>query len=308
MADEGSIAIGVNLNDKQAQRELARLERKIVSLQDKLTRAETERAPIDVQAQNLAARLDAATEKLRQMEAAGTSGNDLAEQKDLVRSLAAGYKQIDQILVRYDNTIKKINADIAWESNKAGELAARLAGVESAGEAAAEEVADVGEEAESTGEELDDMGDAGEEAGETVSEAMQRAADRLDRLGKRVGGIVKKIVGVSLAAKALSGIRKWLGEVISTDDQAAAAIGRLKGALLTLAQPLLQVVIPAVAALANMFARVVTAAASFVSMLFGTTIEQSEKAAESLNAERDAINGVGGAAKSAAKSLAAFER
>lgn len=387
--DDGSIAIGVNLDDKQAQRDLARLERKIVSLQDKLKRAETERAPIGAQAQKLAARLDAATEKLRQMEASGASDSDLAEQKDLVKSLAAEYKQIDQLLVRYDNTIKKTNADIAWESNKAGELASQLAGAaqaadrtsyaeaESADRAAAtaqaagsvyeasagaadetEKISAAAEEAEprmerlgqrilsgvvqaaaSAGNMVDQMSDraraklqalvqrirqvrravqetgaASDEAGargvaavDASSGVVEQATSRLEKLGKRIIGLVKRVFVFSLITKALRGVRSYISEAIKLDDEAAQSLERLKGALLTLVQPLLQAVIPAITALANALTPVVTAAASFVSMLFGTTLEQSEEAAKGLNAQRNAINGVGGAAKSAAKSLAAFD-
>ena len=81
----------------------------------------------------------------------------------------------------------------------------------------------------------------------------------------------------------------------------------MKGALLTLAQPLLNVIIPAFTAFVNVLARIVSAIASVVSALFGTTVEASAEAAENLYNEANAVEGVGSAAKKASKSLASFD-
>lgn len=81
----------------------------------------------------------------------------------------------------------------------------------------------------------------------------------------------------------------------------------MKGALLTLAQPLLNVIIPAFTALVNILTAVISKIASFIAMLFGTTYEDASKSAEALYNEQNAISGVGSAAKKASKSLAAFD-
>lgn len=96
-----------------------------------------------------------------------------------------------------------------------------------------------------------------------------------------------------MISQALASLREWFGKVIKTNDEATAAIGRLKGALLTLVQPLVNVIIPAFTAFVNVLSRIIAAIANVVSVLFGSTIKQSAQAAEGLNKEAEALEGVG---------------
>ena len=105
----------------------------------------------------------------------------------------------------------------------------------------------------------------------------------------------------------LRALKNYLWEAIQQNDEAVAAIARLKGALMTLAQPIVEVVIPAFTVLINVITRIVTAVAKLISMLFGTTIQKSAAGAKALNKQKDAIDGVGEAAKEASKYLAGFD-
>ena len=96
-------------------------------------------------------------------------------------------------------------------------------------------------------------------------------------------------------------------EAIQTNDEAMAAVGRLKGALRTLAQPILNVLIPAFIVLVNVITQVVNALSKLVAMIFGTTADEAGRAAENLYNQQKALSGVGGAAKKASKSLASFD-
>ena len=111
----------------------------------------------------------------------------------------------------------------------------------------------------------------------------------------------------TVISQGLASLREWLGKVIRSNDEATAAIARLKGALLTLAQPLITVVIPAFVSVVNILTKIVSVIAQLFAMLFGTTIEQSKEAAEQLYGEADAIEGVGAAASEAAGALAGFD-
>lgn len=77
--------------------------------------------------------------------------------------------------------------------------------------------------------------------------------------------------------------------------------------MLTLAQPLLSVIVPAFTALVNILTKVISVIANIVSMLFGTTAKKSEAAAKGLYKEADAIGSVGSAAKEAKGNLASFD-
>ena len=101
--------------------------------------------------------------------------------------------------------------------------------------------------------------------------------------------------------------RNGLGGAIRTNGEATASIARLKAALLTLAQPLVEIIIPAVKTLADLLTSVVMMTAQIVATMFGMTVEQSQKAAEGLHEEMGALEGTEKAADDASKSLAAFD-
>ena len=47
----------------------------------------------------------------------------------------------------------------------------------------------------------------------------------------------------TVITQGLSQLRDWMSDVVSTNSAASAAIAKLKGALLTMVQPLVQVII-----------------------------------------------------------------
>ena len=111
----------------------------------------------------------------------------------------------------------------------------------------------------------------------------------------------------TVISQALSKFRDWMGKVIQTNAEAQAAFARLKGALLTLAQPLVEVIIPALTEFINVLTRIVTVIAQLVSMLFGKTISQSQEAAKGLYEETEALKERRRRGRDAAGSLAGFD-
>ena len=144
-------------------------------------------------------------------------------------------------------------------------------------------------------------------ATERMETAAKKVSDSMNTFSKRVSGLFKRVLVFSLITRALQSLRTWLGKTIMKNEEARAAVARLKGALLTLAQPILQVVIPAFITLANVLTRIITLLARIVSKIFGTTYEKSAAAAKSLYDEQEALEGVGSAAKKAGKSMASFD-
>lgn len=195
-----------------------------------------------------------------------------AGQDDLAQSLAKDYDKVQTSIARVDGQIRDLNDKLSVTQNRAGDLADSLS-----------------------------------RAGNQGSSALDSVNDRIGKFENRIIGLAKRVFVFSLISSALRGLRSWLMNAVVSNDQAAAAIARLKGALLTLAQPILQVVIPAFIALVNILTSVVNAIASAIAALFGTTATAAAGAAKSLNAESKAIGGVGKAAKKETRSLAAFD-
>jgi hypothetical protein len=140
-----------------------------------------------------------------------------------------------------------------------------------------------------------------------MGEATKKADEYMSRFVNRVKKLALRAFVFTLITRALSVVRDYVWKVIQVNDEAAKAIGRLKGALLTLAQPLLSVIVPAFTALVNILTKVISVIANIVSMLFGTTAKKSEAAAKGLYKEADAIGSVGSAAKEAKGNLASFD-
>lgn len=277
MAD-GSITFSTDLDNKELERKLQGLNKKIERLENKIYSAGQEKSPLLEQAQQLGAELDAAKAKLEEMRSAPAgafSAERIADQAENVRSLQSRWDAAQAQVERYDRTISTATAELDRAKEEAGGVAQQLA-------------------------------EASHQSG-ALGNAVGAAEKKMGKFVQRVQGLAKRIFVFSMITMALRSVRSWLSNVIRSNDQAAAALARLKGALLTLAQPLLNVLIPAFITLANILTRVVAAAAQAFAMLFGRTLSQSKAAAKGLNAETKALKGTSAAAKKASDSLAAFD-
>lgn len=276
MAD-GSIVIEVNADDKRAQQELNRLNRKIQTLNDQIYVKQRQRMPLVEQSRQLGAQLDEAKAKLESMRSGAEFNTSAAieEQAARVKTLQKEWDAVQRQVENYDSQIKKANISIDLAKEQAGELQRQMA---TAGPSS-----------------------------EAMALAMDRVEKSVHRFSMRLREVIRSALVFTLISRALASLREWLGKVIKTNAEASAAIARLRGALLTLAQPLLNIIIPAFTALVNVLAKVVSVVAQIMSMLFGTTIEQSKQAAEGLYEETEALESVGAAAEEAAGSLAGFD-
>ncbi len=137
--------------------------------------------------------------------------------------------------------------------------------------------------------------------------ATKKAAGYMDNFKKRLKGILASAFIFNILSAGLRQFTNWIGKSIAASGEARQAIARLKGALLTLAQPLVEVIIPALTMLVNILARIISMIAQFISMLFGRTLKQSSDSAKALYEQSKALKSVGAAADDAAGSLAGFD-
>lgn len=274
---DGSVIIKADIDDKQAQKELNALEKKIEALQEKLTNKKSARDTLFNQANNLGAQLDQAKAKLAQMKGGGEffTSDAIKQQEAAVASMEKEWNAMNDKLDKQNAAIREGEAELDRMKAKAGELGKQL-------------------------------GNTGKNAGK-IQEGLDKASQGMEAFTKRVKMLAKRALVFTIIARALAALRDWLADVVAVNGEARDAIAQLKGALLTLAQPLVQVIIPAFTALVKVLATVVSFIANIVSALFGTTAKESANAAKSLNDQKNAYEGVGGAAKSASKQLASFD-
>lgn len=292
MGEDGSVVIGVDMNISDAEKELERLRKKVLSLEDSLRETDFRKSKLAEQSAEMAVNLDAAKSKLYEMESAAQGvfpKEQIEEQKNLVKVLQAEWDKIENEIDKCNNAIRDGNIELEYAKQRYVETANT-----------AEQLRYNSEE---TGLALQESADGANE----LAAATRRADGFMDKFSKRIVGLAKRVFVFTLITKALRSMRDWLGKAVKTNGEATAAIARLKGALLTLAQPLVQVIIPAFTALVNVLTAIVGSVASFMSALFGTTVEQSAEAAKNLYNEQEALDDVGKSAKKAGKSLAAFD-
>lgn len=277
MAADGSVVFSAKLDDKDAQKELNKLVKKIDTLNDKIYQKQQQKMPLAKQSEELAVSLDRAKATLESMRSGNEffTADSVKEQERTVKSLQREYDSVTSKVEKMDAAIRADTRSLDKMKTDAGALSEKISGA---------------------GTRMAAMG-----------EATKKADAFLARFSNRVKRLALRAFVFTIIAKALSVVRDYVWKVIQTNDEAVVAIGNLKGSLLTLAQPLLGVVVPAFIALVNILNSVVSAIANIVSMIFGTTAKKSEAAAKSLYKEANAVEKVGAAAKDAQANLASFD-
>lgn len=300
MAD-GRIVVQAEVDAKNAQKELDKLTAKIDKMEAELKKSTGEQSGLKSQldaakesakqAENALKSLRAESERLRQI----TSGEVSAPPDAYITAygrqteVAAKIKEQEAILKEQDKIVESLDGKYAKITDK---VIAQTSALDAAKQKAGE---------------LTEQITSASGATERMEAAAKKVSDSMNTFSKRVSGLFKRVLVFSLITRALQSLRTWLGKTIMKNDEARAAVARLKAALLTLAQPILQVVIPVFVKLVNILTQVVTAIAKFFGMLSGKSWSSQKSAAQGLNDEQKALEGVGSAAEDASKSMASFD-
>ena len=299
MAADGSIVIETNIDNKKAQKELNQLTKKIQSLEDQLASKKQGRFPLVENLNVVNAELEEARKQLSMLQdeqnainaamKAGSSADDymraysdrpmvdskLKKQQEKVDAIEKEWRQAEKALSDYDSKISGLEGKLNLAKEEAGGLQQNMA---KSGPAAAK-----------------------------MAKSVDRAQKSASKFSSRMREVIRSALVFTVITQALAKFREWMGKVIKTNDEARASIARLKGALLTLAQPMIEVIIPAFTNFVDMLARIISMAARITAALFGTTAEKAADSAENLYEETEALEKTGEAAEEAGKSLASFD-
>lgn len=199
----------------------------------------------------------------------------LKQQQAEVNAIEKEWKQANNALSTYDSKVSSLERKLNRTKEEAGSIQQNMARA----------------------------GPASEKMAKSVDRAQKSAA----KFSMRLREVIRSALVFTIITQALAKFREWMSKVIKTNDEARASIARLKGALLTLAQPFVDVIIPAFAKFVDILAQIISMAARFTAALFGTTADKAADSAESLYEETKAIEGTGKAAEEAEKSMASFD-
>ena len=276
MAD-GEVVFEATISDKKLHQELNKVKSNIESLQKEFNRLGDQKTTMEDRLRNIGAELDAAKQVLADMRTApkGTyEKSDVSEQAERVRMLQSEFNKTANEVDKINEKLNKTGDKISDAKTQAVELAQQI---------------------------------EGRAKGAGLRNATEAAADSMKVFGQRLKSVVRSALVFTVITQALSKVRDWVKNVVMVNSDARESIAQLKGALLTLAQPLVSVIVPAFTLLVKVITAVVSQITRLVALISGKSVKATANSAKALNKETSALKGTGNAAKKAASQLAAFD-
>lgn len=319
---DGSVVINVDLNPKQAEKELAKLRTSIAKLQNQINDYQAKKMPLVEQAEALRAQINQAKREAESLSKAwtqGVAGADKQQQEAMetanqleqeYNSIVAAIDKIDEKLFPAQEKLEKATVDAGNMHIQMRQAEAATQGVEENMRGAEKHSAGVEKNTRETEKNTKET----EKHTSKLEFGLKRANRQAKTYSSRWKTIARSMLAYSLFNRAANplfqGFRQFT-ELVKTsmraNQQATKAVAQFKGALLTMVAPIVKAVVPALTALIRIATQVVAVFARLTAAIFGTTIEDSSKAAEELWNEKESIDGVGNAAKKASKQLASFD-
>lgn len=297
---DGSVVIDVDMNVSQAEKRLGKLRGNIKKTEKEISDMTAAKEKAQQKSIFQAAELDAEKMKLQEIKDRLADIRAMSKDKSINIDAREEYKAqipaIQQELNDQQARVRMLQTEWSKTENSVDRYSQKI-------ESATQKLSDQKTEAGILTQEIDEA--VKKENG--FAKASAAAEKSMDRMGRRITELVKSAFIFNAISAGLRSIQQLTMKYIKTNNEARQAIAQLKGALLTLAQPLIEVIIPAFTLFVNILTKIITAVAQFVSLLFGKTIKQSQDGAKALHKEANAIKGVGEAAEEAAGSLAGFD-
>lgn len=297
---DGSVVIDVDMNVSQAEKRLGKLRGNIKKTEKEIVDATAARDEAKQKSVFQAAELDAEKAKLQEIKDRLTDIRAMSKDKSINIDAREEYKTqipaIQQELNDQQSRVRMLQTEWNKTESSVGRYSQKI-------ESATQKLNEQKTEAGILTQEIDEA----VRKHNGFAKASAAADYAMGRLNKRILSLAASALVFNAISAGFRSLQQLTLKYIKTNAEASQAIAQLKGALLTLAQPLVEVIIPAFTLLINILTRIVTAVAQFVSMLFGKTLKQSQDGAKALHKEANAIKGVGEAADEAAGSLAGFD-
>lgn len=289
----------LNMDVSEVESELKRLDKEIDRINKKLNENRLASDVIDERIQELEAVKKALEDTIERSHSSDATAQDIDRAIEAQSQLPQVNKELQQ---QYDALDKVIS--------NTEELEAKLMPLES-------RYADLQRQVENVTRAEEDTAKATEEANEEleqtqeVARQMPSAVDAMnkafDRFANRLKTMLVRTFVFGVIMKALRQLKSWLEKVVLADEDAQRAIAQLKGALYTMAAPIVNAVIPAFVKLIQVLAKVATFMAQIVTWLFGTTLAQASESAKALYGVADGYGAAKDAAKAYKRELADFD-
>lgn len=300
---DGSVIFSCDLDSTKAQKKLSKLRDEISELNSKLEKETGNKMNLEKQLDAASQAAKATEERVKMLrkeverlndrewiQKQGFTQNEYQTQVlDRRAAAEAKLKQQEALLHTQTKEVKTLSA--AYEETTAN-IDSMTVKLDKAKVAAGEMIANVEQERKER---------------EAENSALAKAGQYAARFRDQVKSLARSMLVFSVITAALMALRKQIKAAIATSAEASDAFARLKGALLTLAAPLMDVLIPALTWLMNLLAAIVSEIVTIISILSGKSKKSMEASGKNLYKEAAAIDATGKAAKEATEALAAFD-
>ena len=300
---DGSVIFSCDLDSTKAQKKLSKLRDKISELNSELEKETGNKMNLEKQLDAASQAAKATEERVKMLRKEVERLNDREwiqkqgftqneyQVKVLDRRAAAEaeLKQQEELLHTQTKEVKTLS--VAYEETTAN-IDSMTVKLDKAKVAAGELIANTEQERRER---------------EAENSALAKAGQYAARFRDQVKSLARSMLVFSVITAALMALRKQIKAAIATSAEASDAFARLKGALLTLAAPLMDVLIPALTWLMNLLAAIVSEIVTIISILSGKSKKSMEASGKNLYKEAAAIDATGKAAKEATDALAAFD-
>ena len=300
---DGSVIFSCDLDSTKAQKKLSKLRDEISELNSKLEKETGNKMNLEKQLDAASQAAKATEERVKMLrkeverlndrewiQKQGFTQNEYQTQVlDRRAAAEAELKQQEALLHTQTKEVKTLSA--AYEETTAN-IDSMTVKLDKAKVAAGEMIANVEQERKER---------------EAENSALAKASQYAARFRDQVKSLARSMLVFSVITAALAALRKQIKAAIATSAEASDAFARLKGALLTLAAPLMDVLIPALTWLMNLLAAIVSEIVTIISILSGKSKKSMEASGKNLYKEAAAIDATGKAAKEATDALAAFD-
>lgn len=301
LATGGGVYINVDLDDKKAQARLAKLTKDIQKLERDLNSKQEGQDTLDAQLDAAAAKANEAKKRVEELRAELDKAKQATSVQGAMDTDPAAY--IEAVSRQKELTAELKEAERSYTA--ADKAAERVSAAALKGQSSISKTADELSRAKAEAGALEQQLTKTSAGAEGVLVNIGAGAERvLDSIGKRVKSAMKRFLSVYIIMAAVRSVRSYFTSVIGASSEMSAELARLKGALLTFAQPIMNVVIPALRVLVQVLTAVVTQIASVFAVLAGTSLSGLASQAKELDKN---IKGVGSSAKKSARSLASFD-
>jgi len=300
---DGSVIFSCDLDSTKAQKKLSKLRDEISELNSKLEKETGNKMNLEKQLDAASQAAKATEERVKMLrkeverlndrewiQKQGFTQNEYQTQVlDRRAAAEAELKQQEELLHTQTKEVKTLSA--AYEETTAN-IDSMTVKLDKAKVAAGELIANTEQERRER---------------EAENSALAKAGQYAARFRDQVKSLARSMLVFSVITAALTALRKQIKAAIATSAEASDAFARLKGALLTLAAPLMDVLIPALTWLMNLLAAIVSEIVTIISILSGKSKKSMEASGKNLYKEAAAIDATGKAAKEATDALAAFD-